>query len=91
MCPVYTCAFLVDFTWGRLLERKPSKYRRVRLHCGVERSLHARFHGDWPGSFGVINVTDRQTDRQTDIGGSACPFSYKKPMLESSTGKWRDF
>ena len=28
---------------GRLLERGPSKYRSVRLHCGVKRSLHAQF------------------------------------------------
>ena len=29
----------------------------------MERSLHARFCGDRPGSFGVIDVTDRQTGR----------------------------
>ena len=38
----------------------------MRLHCGVEPSLHARFRGDWLSSFDGIGVTDRQTDRQTD-------------------------
>ena len=51
---------------GRLLEREPSKHRSLRLHCGVERSLRARFLGDWPGSFDVIDVTNTPTDRQTD-------------------------
>ena len=48
---------------GRLFERGPSIYQSVHLHCGVECSLHARFCGDWPSSFGVIDVTDRQTDQ----------------------------
>ena len=44
-----------------LPDRGPSTYRIVRLHCGVESSLHARFRGDRPGSFGEIDVTaDRQ-------------------------------
>ena len=46
-----------------LLDRGPSRYRSVRLHCGVESSLHARFCGDRPGSYSVIDVTDRQTDQ----------------------------
>ena len=50
-------------TWGRLLGRGPSNYQSLSMHCGVDRSLHARFRGDWPGSFGMIDVTDRQTDR----------------------------
>ncbi len=61
-----TVTSLRDFTWGRLLERGQSKYRSKRLQCGVKHSLHARFHGDRPGSFGVIDVTDRQTDKHTN-------------------------
>ncbi len=62
-----------DFTRGRLLETGPSNYRSVRLHCGVERSLHAGFRGDWSSSFGVTDIPYRQTDRQTDmLDGVAC-------------------
>ena len=32
--------------------------------CGVECSRNARFRGDWPGSFGLIDVTNRQTDQR---------------------------
>ena len=52
-----------DFTRELLLKRRPSQYQSVCLHCGVERSLYARFCGDWPGSFGVIDVKDRKTDK----------------------------
>ena len=52
-----------------LLDRRPSRYQSVRLHCGMESSLHARFRGDRPGSFGVIDVTDRQTDHTRVKGG----------------------
>ena len=46
-----------------LLDKGQSRYRSVRLHCGVENSLHVRFRGDRPSTFGVIDVTDRQTDQ----------------------------
>ena len=48
---------------GSTPRERPSKYRGVRLHCGVGRSLHARFRGDRPGSFGMIDVADRQTEQ----------------------------
>ena len=54
----------------------------AHVHHKLELGPCAKFGNNWPSSFGVIGVTHRQTDRQTDRQKTTFTFEKNKYVEE---------